>query len=107
MKRRNSRRARQRRAILRALIERDGPDCAWCGRPLGSDMNVLEVDHIVPAAVEGHRIRIGWLTLAHLQALHGGCNSAKRWAADLDVAAAREQVRRNLDAEARAAKGAE
>lgn len=77
MSRRMSRRARQRRALLREMIRRDGPDCAWCGEPLGDDMDALEADHVIPASQVGRRIRLGRHALDHFQALHAGCNLAK------------------------------
>lgn len=51
---------------LEALIERDGPECAWCGA--GSD---LVADHIVP------KVKGGLDAMENKQLLCGRCNSQK------------------------------
>ena len=53
------------------LIERDGSNCAWCGRPLGNEWGALSIDHIRPRANGGGD------DAGNLQVLHALCNSAK------------------------------
>jgi hypothetical protein len=37
-----------RRDRLRLAIERDGPHCVWCRRPLDADDRFATTDHVVP-----------------------------------------------------------
>lgn len=98
---RDSRRARNRRALIRYLIARDGPNCAWCGQPLGANLDALEADHIVPASAVGWRIRLGLHTTHHFQVLHSRCNARKGdGGPDFDFGAACRQVQRNREREA-------
>lgn len=45
------------------LLERDGPNCALCGKPIG-DIELANIDHIVPRS-HGGRDRVENLQLAH------------------------------------------
>jgi 5-methylcytosine-specific restriction endonuclease McrA len=37
-----------RRDRLRLALERDGPHCVWCGRPLEAGDRFTSIDHVVP-----------------------------------------------------------
>ena len=70
-----------RAELIAALIARDGPNCAWCGQPLGADEPVtkgrrapgrtLAIDHRHPTAKGGAD------DFDNLQVLHDFCNSQK------------------------------
>lgn len=53
-----------------AIVERDGPECVWCGRtPWPRD---LTLEHLLPRSRGGHR------TPANLAPACRGCNRARR-----------------------------
>ena len=54
-----------RAAIVSLLLDRDGPRCHWCRRPLGSD---ISIEHLRPLS------RGGGNDLDNLALAHRGCN---------------------------------
>ena len=48
-------------AVIRAILERDGSDCFYCGKPLGDDMTK---EHMF-SVTQGGTSHIGNLVLAH------------------------------------------
>ena len=62
--------ALDRAARLRAAIERDGPDCIWCRRPLTGPVPAT-TEHVVP------RVKGGPSWLENEVAACGRCNGAR------------------------------
>ena len=42
-----------RRARLEVILERDGPTCVWCRRPVGHGLVEATTEHVVPRAKGG------------------------------------------------------
>jgi 5-methylcytosine-specific restriction endonuclease McrA len=64
-----SRNSQRRNAKRNAIVERDGPDCWLCGRPIYGEEATL--DHVKPAAEGGRG------TLDNLKLAHSECNNAR------------------------------
>lgn len=73
---RNSGRSQRSRNIIRRLLERDGEQCAYCGRPFSQKFR-MTIDHRVPRAKGG---------LTQLPNLCLACNSCNNLKADRDEA---------------------
>lgn len=50
----------------KALLERDGPDCFYCGKPLGED---ITIEHLIAISSGGKN------TLANMVLCHEECNT--------------------------------
>ncbi|MEL6985070.1 MAG: HNH endonuclease, partial [Actinomycetota bacterium] len=42
-----------RRARLERILERDGPTCVWCRRPVGSGLVEATTEHVIPRVKGG------------------------------------------------------
>lgn len=60
---------RNKRLVVRLLLERDGDMCKLCNKKLGID---ISVDHIYPKSLGGSN------DMENLQLAHKKCNSDKR-----------------------------
>lgn len=65
--------ARRRQKMVRALLVRDGGECAYCGRPFGTGLPFSRptIDHVVPVS------RGGTNALTNLVLACKPCNYAK------------------------------
>jgi len=78
----------KRRTRRRQLLERDGPVCGVCGRPIDLDAalgapEALSLDHVIPVRIGGTH------SLDNLQLTHRVCNE---WRGVLGLAARRAPV---------------
>ena len=75
-----ARRQQNRVALRTSLLERDGPDCAHCGHPLGDvlDGGRVHIDHDTPRHAGGEGSRDCRRPHPNLRLLHAGCNLDRR-----------------------------
>ena len=64
------------KVMVEALIERDGPQCSWCGKVIDLTLTwpnrmYRSIDHIVPVSQGGLHV------MQNAQLLHFGCNASK------------------------------
>lgn len=80
-----SRKHRRDKVVLQ-LLQRDGDECWFCGRPMGRDVSL---EHLQPLALGGN-----WSN-GNLALAHSGCNKAAGHLSRIKKEELREQMRAN------------
>ena len=88
-------RKRRDRAVIE-VMERDGPDCWFCAKPLNGDVSL---EHLQPLALGGK-----W-NLDNLALAHSGCNRAAGHLPRFKKEALREQMRADAETQSQGSAG--